>query len=65
MKPEIFVTGNLLMMGWSDLPRHRPTSLHQVVIIAVGAGSATQESKNLQTETHVSDLRQVAWTAAH
>jgi hypothetical protein len=35
------------------------------VVIAVGAGSATQESKNLQSETHVSDLRQVAWTAAH
>ena len=35
------------------------------VIIAVGANAATQESQNLQTETHVSDLRQVAWTAAN
>jgi hypothetical protein len=35
------------------------------VVIAVGAGSATQGSKNLQSETDVSDLRQVAWTAAH
>jgi hypothetical protein len=69
------VNSDVMFRGFSTCEDSRGTRVGQYfvvprdkggfVIIAVGAGSATQESKNLQTETHVSDLRQVAWTAAH
>jgi len=69
------VNSDVMFRGFSTCEDSRGTRVSQYfvvprdkggfIIIAVGAGSATQESKNLQTETHVSDLRQVAWTAAH
>jgi hypothetical protein len=69
------VNSDVMFRGFSTCEDSKGTRVSQYfvvprdkggfVIIAIGAGSATQESKNLQTETHVSDLRQVAWTAAH
>jgi hypothetical protein len=35
------------------------------VVIAVGANAQAQESNALQTDNHLGDLRQAAWTAAH